>query len=409
MKLGKTETSAGIQQFQQRPDVETLASFQQFSAWPHDALALLSDKFELQHMRPGSILFELGANDQRDYFLLDGQVDLVAEDGRRAEITAGSDRAQSVISRLRPRKFKAEVVLPTVLISIDRTILSTLVKRAEGLSDMRVLDVRDPNLATNTAYLNFTADLSSHKLAAYVPADLRSHLRLALEHASAKVALSLIQQDAWLSARFALLSSLTQLPDDASDVPFSADALRQFVEHQPIAAFRTPECEVLWRKRHQQLQVTAELAKVLATRNRMPNAQAIRNAAMQAQLGELALIYSADQSGQSWTHEALEGLLSLCGPSANQLLASEWKLDKQVQTFAGTDIKRPDESSDDCRIYALARLHALIDDESEPTPEWHTLDFFEQAANDFKLTALDSLDLLETARGQVELRIRATA
>ena len=412
MRLGKPEAPEGIQRFQQRPDVETLASFEQFAQWPRDALALLTDQIELQQMRPGSILFDLGANDQMDYFLLDGQVDLVASDGRRAEITAGSDRAQSVISRLRPRKFKAEVVLPTLLIAVDRQSLSDWVKRADRLSDMRVLDVRDPNLATNAAYLNFTADLSSHKLFAYVPADLRAHLKLALEHANAKTALSLINQDGWLSARLALVEQLTQATasqDTQEAQPLSADALRAFVDEQPLASFKTAECERIWRKRYHEIQLTAELTKALAVRGRMNAPNELRVAALQAQLGELALIYCADQAGQAWDQSSLSELIRTCGPSANQLLATEWKLSAQAKEFSATTPEHPDASSDAAVVYALARLHAAVGDEEGATPAWHRLGFFEHAASRLGLSPAESLDMLENCRGQVELRVRASA
>lgn len=172
MKFSRTEkapSATAASPLQTRVEPDQLRSFEDFKDLGQDDLVMLCHFFSVERMRPGAVLFNIGANDNRDYLLLEGQIDLIAADGRRTEIPSSSPRASQPIARLRPRKFKAEVVLPSVIISIDREELGRLSKLLKTDESIRVFDVTDPHLSSYSFYLSLTADLSARRLNWFIP------------------------------------------------------------------------------------------------------------------------------------------------------------------------------------------------------------------------------------------------
>lgn len=413
MRFKKKESpTESIRQFQERVSVELLSSFEQFQAWPLDALVLIGEMMELQRMRPGSILFELGANDEVDYFLIDGQVDLVASDGRRTEIVSNTDRAQQVISRLRPRKYKAEVVRPSVLLTINRNVLSDLVKRAERLDDMKLLDVNDPHLAKHGFYLNFTADLSSGKVTSAIPADIHVPLQNAMNHAQQKVAANLAAQDLFISSRAAFLIDRLGLTRDDQGVggdikDWKESVLTQLVEHQQVYHFKQSTCEALWRKRHNHALLTGAMIKLLAERAGLANSDELRNAATQTFLGELMLITYADRSTEKLTEAELSQKVRSCAGFANKLLAQEWALPALTRQLLQTQADAgPDEPT---TLFKLAQMHIEILDSDEAPKIWTEDPAFRACKDALELNPNLSMELVDQARGIVDLRSRPMA
>jgi len=64
---------------------------------------------ELIELRSGDRLFEVGLNDEWDYYLLEGELALIASDGRETLLDATSPKAKNPLAYLRPRKFASVV------------------------------------------------------------------------------------------------------------------------------------------------------------------------------------------------------------------------------------------------------------------------------------------------------------
>lgn len=82
----------------------------------NEATRIIAMSFtELVEMKENERLFEVGMNDEYDYYLLDGTIALVAADGREAPLNHTSEKAKNSLAYLRPRKFAAVVRSKTAL------------------------------------------------------------------------------------------------------------------------------------------------------------------------------------------------------------------------------------------------------------------------------------------------------
>jgi CRP-like cAMP-binding protein len=88
----------------------TTAALQHFTRFQHlnqDELQALSHQLRVVTAKPGHCLFRAGDTDPRDIFLLSGELQLIAGDGRSTRIIATSDAARQPLGRLRPRQYTA--------------------------------------------------------------------------------------------------------------------------------------------------------------------------------------------------------------------------------------------------------------------------------------------------------------
>lgn len=88
---------------------EQLATLIPFANAPETTKITGFNFAELLEMGHKDKLFEVGQNDEWDYYLLEGQLALVASDGREALLDSDSPKSKNPIAYLRPRKFSAEV------------------------------------------------------------------------------------------------------------------------------------------------------------------------------------------------------------------------------------------------------------------------------------------------------------
>ncbi|WP_317930652.1 HDOD domain-containing protein [Halioxenophilus sp. WMMB6] len=80
-----------------------------FASSPESTNIITMSFTELVELRTSERLFEAGLNDEWDYYLLEGEVGLIAFDGRESVIEASSPKAKSPLAYLRPRKYSAVV------------------------------------------------------------------------------------------------------------------------------------------------------------------------------------------------------------------------------------------------------------------------------------------------------------
>jgi hypothetical protein len=87
------------------PDL--LKRFVRFESKPQSERLMLSESVDMQIAQPGTKLFRAGDIDEIDFFLVSGELKLIAEDGRTHLLSAASDAARHPVSRLRPRRYTA--------------------------------------------------------------------------------------------------------------------------------------------------------------------------------------------------------------------------------------------------------------------------------------------------------------
>jgi CRP-like cAMP-binding protein len=124
------------------------AALQHFLRFQHlnqNELQALARELRIETARPGHRLFRTGDKDPRDIFLLSGELNLIADDGRSRPFIANSDAARIPVARLRPRQYTAVAKTAVTYFRIDacqvRPVVSVARAQHEPLITMEVAEI----------------------------------------------------------------------------------------------------------------------------------------------------------------------------------------------------------------------------------------------------------------------------
>lgn len=109
-----------------RAGLDELLQFTPLRALDSEAQLELLLSARLESVADQDVLFHFHDSDTCEYFLLSGQVRLVAADGRIHRVEAGTAIAQQPLARLRPRQFTGVVEEAAALLVVDRQLLARL-------------------------------------------------------------------------------------------------------------------------------------------------------------------------------------------------------------------------------------------------------------------------------------------
>lgn len=106
-------------------DKKFLRTLSPLSGLSADRLDELASKSELEKWPAGRLLFRKGDDDRRLLYLLEGEVELVADNTTRV-LAAGSAEATAPVSKLQPHRFTARAKTAVKVLVIDRDLFDLL-------------------------------------------------------------------------------------------------------------------------------------------------------------------------------------------------------------------------------------------------------------------------------------------
>lgn len=107
-------------------DLATLRAFAPLDGMKTDNLHALSRKTTVRTLDPGRILFKEGDNDKRTFYVVGGELELVAGDRKVATLKGGTPEARNPVAPGQPRRFSARALTELQYISIDSDMLDVL-------------------------------------------------------------------------------------------------------------------------------------------------------------------------------------------------------------------------------------------------------------------------------------------
>jgi HD-like signal output (HDOD) protein len=107
----------------QNPDIESLKRFIPLQSLSAEQLERLAGLTRIHQAPAGHLLIERGSDDNFSYFLLDGKLKLVAQDGKENLIGAGEPSSHSAIAQLRPRRYEVTSLTPIRFLRIENELL----------------------------------------------------------------------------------------------------------------------------------------------------------------------------------------------------------------------------------------------------------------------------------------------
>src|ERR1700748_748934 len=111
----------------ERPvDLAVLRTFSPLDGLKAENLHALARKTVVRELGAGRLLFKEGDTDKRTYYLVNGQVELRADDQIMGVIRSGTPEARAALAPGLPRKFSAPPAIDIEYIVIDSDLLDVL-------------------------------------------------------------------------------------------------------------------------------------------------------------------------------------------------------------------------------------------------------------------------------------------
>ena len=101
----------------------------------------LAGKAFVEQIASGKAIFSAGDLDGKTTYLLEGQVELIAEDGQTTKMDGGADVAKHPMANLQPRKHAAKAVTPCKITRFDSDLLDMLLTW-DQLSGIEVSEIQ---------------------------------------------------------------------------------------------------------------------------------------------------------------------------------------------------------------------------------------------------------------------------
>lgn len=112
--------------------VEQIRHFMRFRDLTVSQQSELSSSCPVYRTPQNTLLLERGSADQWNLYLLEGKVELKAEDGEKKELIGGTDNARNAVAALKPRKFAVTALTPVRFLWVHESIVADIQQRLPG-------------------------------------------------------------------------------------------------------------------------------------------------------------------------------------------------------------------------------------------------------------------------------------
>mgnify|MGYP000552775906 CR=1 FL=1 len=107
-----------------------LKKFAPLSRLNERQLVLLASHHEIKEYKKNATVITRGSSDNKEYFLIQGKLQLIAKDGKTMEIEGGSPAAMRPVAHLQPRQYDIQVLENGTLLLIDWFTLAQFIREA---------------------------------------------------------------------------------------------------------------------------------------------------------------------------------------------------------------------------------------------------------------------------------------
>ncbi len=108
-------------------------------------LSELAQSLDIQTAKRRTRIIERGSEDDTLYLLLDGTIELVAEDGRKTLIDDSHPNAKTPISQLIPRKYDVIALTAIQYLKLDKALLPEQTRSADSMENELLVTEQDDN------------------------------------------------------------------------------------------------------------------------------------------------------------------------------------------------------------------------------------------------------------------------
>ena len=106
--------------------IDDLRRFSPLDGLKSENLAALAKKTQIQTLEPSQLLFNEGDSEKRTFYLIEGTLELIENNGATETVTGDSNRARNPIAPLLPRRYTARAKDTVKYLSIDSDLLDVM-------------------------------------------------------------------------------------------------------------------------------------------------------------------------------------------------------------------------------------------------------------------------------------------
>ena len=125
----------------QRRGADELRFFERFESQDRAALQIIAAKSPVFRVPPGTLLLDAGTRDSWNLYLLSGEIELIATDGVRYELTGGSPSARQPVAFLKPRLFSVNTLSESEFLWLYEPMI-------EAVKRLHPAKIGEPQLST---------------------------------------------------------------------------------------------------------------------------------------------------------------------------------------------------------------------------------------------------------------------
>lgn len=394
--------------------IEELSQFEQFSQLSEEDRILLQSSLRIQEcMKNDELIIPLGYREDLEFFLLEGGVKLISEDGREQTISAGAPEARFCLARLRPSLYEVRSKGYARLLLVPGSVLSEKVKIATA--SQKNMDALSPMAEKLYQRLSIALDAQTFKLPSIPDVALKVREILEQEEPEMEDLEAAINRDPSIAAKLVAAAN-SALYRRGQACSTTRDALRRLgldTTSQLVMLFSLSQlfnAEHGWVKQRMTQTWTqgvrvAAIAQLLALNHKHLSSDEALLLGLIHNLGELAILKFIDQE-EVIDSAQMETVLEELMPQAGALLLSHWNFDESfIQILANLNNWQEDTGGDQPTLGDLlrvARLHSLIGSPHQYRfPRMDEVPAFQKLI-DQGLTPELSLQLVEDAADQVK-------
>jgi len=401
---------------------ERLRAFTSFRNLSEEDLLIFAGRIQVKEAKRGDVLFACGAIDSQEIFLLNGRLQLVAEDGRERVVEAGTPAANLPVAKLRPRQYTGKALTNLEFISVDCDVLESLFERHNDAESMEIgygvveMGVEDDD--SSEMLHAFKRDLEARKFRLTTLPEVALKIRALLDNqdAGARQIAELVNRDPAIAAKVvrAANSPIYFGAAKCETVQNAIVRLGLMTTKQLVIGFtlrdlfqsEVPLLRRLMTESWQESMDVAAISFVLARHTKLFDPEEAMLAGLVSNIGVLSVLNYAQNYPQLLDNEALlqQWAAKLKG-EVGALVLENWQFPEEIVEVArGCEewSRCPTTRADLCDLVLVATLHGYIGKRKFPAPpRMDQVPAYQKLALG-KLTPELTLQILVEAKDQIE-------
>ena len=400
-------------------DISALKNFQFLKHLTDQQLILLVNKSEILKLKKGDQLIEAGEEDDDEYFLLAGELDLkdpTKKIGGVRTLQANTPEGLKAITRERPRPYQVYAHSPAAVLKVSLEHLKSILAEAPIDSYEVKQILREDQPEDKQLFFDIYSDLRNNRLELPSLPDVALKVRQLIDSGdSAKTIAQAVNSDPAIATKL-IKASNSPLFRGTKEFETSAQAIVRLglqTTKQLVTSFTLREVfktkEPVIKKRMDELWShsieVAAISQVLAKHLKGLDPEQGLLAGLLHDIGSVPLLrYASNYQSLIEDPELLNKALAEYAPNLGAVILKRWNFNEDLVAVAqhAKDWRREHEGpADYCDLVQVAQLHSYLGRQRSDVPPIEKVPAFEKLSLG-KLTPEASKEILEEARQQIE-------